>query len=159
MSENPATPQTFQVGHPGHSELHLQASPIEGASQHHWKLTAIGPLELLELVAQWRQKVESCRDLRQVPLPQGHSPAELLLKELLLKARGEWKLPYTEEELCHCRAVATQKVLEAIAQGAHTPEKVSRWTSASTSCGSCRKDVTSLLDYYLNKPSPHAVSE
>ncbi len=153
MTEQPRPPhQIFQAGSPGHSEVQLQARIAEGESKLPWKLTAIGPLELLELVAQWRPRIESCTDLSQMALPQGSSPGELLLRELLLRARGQWSPPYSEDELCHCRAVPTATVLEAICAGAHTPEKVSRWTSASTSCGSCRKDVVSLLDYCLSRP-------
>lgn len=78
-----------------------------------------------------------------VPVGKGH--AELLLKEFILKAQGQWSYPYQHEELCHCRAVPTLVVDQAIMNGAHTPAKVSRETSASTACGTCRPDVEGII--------------
>ena len=53
----------------------------------------------------------------------------------VLKARDEWKPTFTDEEICHCRFVPLAVVDAAIVAGAHTAEKVSAWTSASTACG------------------------
>lgn len=89
-------------------------------------------------------------DLQRWTLPTGVTHEELLLKEALLKLKNNWQYPYEHEELCHCRAVATQKVDEAIMMGAHTPEKVSRQTSASTACGTCRPDVEKIIAYRLH---------
>jgi bacterioferritin-associated ferredoxin len=89
--------------------------------------------------------------VQQWPLPQGQTHAEVLLRELLLKARGQWQLPYSEAELCHCRLVPTEVVDQAIVGGAHTPEKVSRQTSASTACGTCRPEVEKIINYRLAK--------
>lgn len=107
------------------------------------RLTGVGGPALLKVLSEWRGVLTGT--LAQIPLPSGHSGPELMLKELLLKARGEWTYPYGEEELCHCRAVPTQVVDQAVFHGAHTPELVSRWTSASTACGTCRKDVVAIL--------------
>lgn len=102
---------------------------------------------LLQLI---RQKAQmEGNDLHQWSLPTGVSHSELLLKEALLKLKNDWHYPYEHEELCHCRAVPTQKVDEAIMMGAHTPEKVSRQTSASTACGTCRPDVEKIIAYRL----------
>lgn len=73
----------------------------------------------------------------------------LLLKEFILKARGEWKYPCSEDELCHCRFVRTQTVDMAILNGAHTPQQVTRQTSASSNCGTCRPEVEKLIEYRL----------
>ena len=83
------------------------------------------------------------------PLPEGREHHELLVKELILKLRGQWNHPYTDEEVCHCRTVSLQTVEEAILAGAHTPQAVSRWTSASTSCGTCRPDVERIIAFRL----------
>lgn len=83
------------------------------------------------------------------PLPKGRSLPDLFLKRLILEARGEWKLPFLEAEICHCRAVPTETVVQAILSGAHRSDLVSRWTQASTACGTCRSDVVLLLDYIL----------
>ncbi len=88
---------------------------------------------------------------KDVPLPQGVRPSDLLLRELLLKARNEWNYPYADAELCHCRCVPTAVVDQAICQGAHTPQKVSAMTSASTACGTCRPDVEAILRFRLER--------
>lgn len=116
----------------------------DGSESFHLKVCWDCHLLLKELrssqlpVAQW-------------PLPKGHSHSELLLKELILKVKGEWNPPYTQDEICHCRGVPTAKVVEAIHAGAHTSDRISRWTSASTACGTCRPDVISLLQYIVEK--------
>jgi bacterioferritin-associated ferredoxin len=115
------------------------------------RIHAIGCGEVLQLIRQYLK--DHGEDCATWPEPSGHSHGELLLREALLKMRGEWKLPYGEDELCHCRAVPTEVVDQAIVAGAHDTATVSRWTSASTSCGTCRPDVQSLIDYRLKKVS------
>lgn len=113
------------------------------------RVKAIGCTELLSLVR--RFQVQFGKDPKAWPLPQGHSHSELLLKEVLLKSRGQWEFPVCEEELCHCRSVPTETVDQAIVAGAHQPEVVSRQTSASTSCGTCRPSVEKIIDFRLKK--------
>jgi bacterioferritin-associated ferredoxin len=108
-------------------------------------LTGIGGPQLLSLLSEWRGKLKG--RLTEVALPSGTTSADMMIRELLLKVRGEWKPPYTDEELCHCRSVPTKIVEQAIVMGADSPEIVSRWTSASTACGTCRKDVEALVAY------------
>ncbi len=107
------------------------------------KLTGLGGPLMLQLLGEWRGKLKG--ELKKLPLPDGTSGPELMLRELILKARDEWVEPYADEEICHCRSVPTKVVHQAIMCGAHSPEAVSRWTSASTSCGNCRKDVIAML--------------
>jgi bacterioferritin-associated ferredoxin len=107
------------------------------------RLTGIGGPEMLRILADWRRRLSG--PPLSWPLPQGSTGPELMLRELILKARNEWDFPYKEEELCHCRAVPAVVVDQAILAGAHKPEQVSRWTSASTACGTCRKDVIAIL--------------
>jgi len=105
----------------------------------------------LEKVQAFRKHVGQSLSLVEIPLSNHHT--DLLLREVLAKAKGDFLLPYKEVELCHCRVVPTQVVDQSILSGCHTPEMVSRATSASTACGSCRRDVMSLLDYRLKKTS------
>jgi bacterioferritin-associated ferredoxin len=86
-------------------------------------------------------------DVSKWPLPNGTDHGSLLLAEMILKLRGEWNFPYMDEELCHCRSIATQTVDQAIIAGAHSPEVVTRQTSASTACGTCRPTVQKIIDY------------
>lgn len=110
---------------------------------------AIGGLQFLRSLQAWAATASGSPS--GWPLPQGTSTADLVLREAVLRFRGQWSLPYDEIELCHCRAVSREGVENAIRCGAHTTEMVSRWTAASTACGTCRPDSQSLIDYYLSK--------
>lgn len=79
-----------------------------------------------------------------------NSHEDLLLKEFLLKAKDQWSFPYTELELCHCRKVSTLVIDHAIVSGAHTPEAVSRLTSAATACGTCRPQIEKIIAFRLS---------
>lgn len=111
-------------------------------------LNVIGCSSLLRLIKEFKLKYGD--NLKNWMLPCGSSHAELLLKEALLKMQGNWKFPYSHVEICHCRGVNTSAVDQAIVNGAHTPEKVSRLTSASTACGTCRLDVEKIISYRLS---------
>ena len=124
--------------------LHLQ---IHAGEVIESRLTGIGCKELLEQIAAWRPRLKGL--LADLPLPQGPGHAQVMLRELILKAKGQWDFPYKEEELCHCRAVPTKKVDDAIIGGCHTVDAVKRATSASTSCGTCRPDIEDVLNYRL----------
>ena len=47
--------------------------------------------------------------------------------------------------ICHCMLVEKNRILQAIAGGAHTLEAIQDATYASTGCGTCRYDVQNLL--------------
>lgn len=113
------------------------------------RLFGRGCPEMLNLMQAWRPKLKGA--LAQLEIPQGNSHSEILLREAVLKARGEWDFPYKEDELCHCRAVATAKVDAAIVGGCRTVRAIARETSAGTSCGSCRPDTEAIIDYRLNR--------
>jgi bacterioferritin-associated ferredoxin len=81
----------------------------------------------------------------------GVEHGDLLIREALDRLRGNFKLPIDDPETCHCRKIPTATVDEAIVLGAHTPEKVTNWTLASTGCGTCRPDVEKLIAYRLKK--------
>ena len=82
-------------------------------------------------------------------LPKGNSHSEILLRELILRARGAWKFPYADQELCHCRAVTTRRVDQAIIAGAHTMEQIRRATSATTGCGTCWDHIEKIIKYRI----------
>jgi NAD(P)H-nitrite reductase large subunit len=90
-------------------------------------------------------------DITKWPLPQGEDHSSLLLKEMILRLRGEWAFPYSEDEVCHCRSISTHSIDQAVIAGAHSTDKVSRQTSASTACGTCRPEVQKIIDYRLAK--------
>lgn len=107
-----------------------------------------GCTELMGLMQSMRKNFGV--DIKHWPVPSGSSHSEILLRELILKLRGEWNYPYKESEVCHCRGVSCYTVDQAIVGGAHNTATVSRQTNASTNCGTCRPDVQKMIDYRLN---------
>lgn len=79
----------------------------------------------------------------------GREHWDLLVNEAFLKLQSAFEFPLKDLELCHCRKVLAKKVDEAIVLGAHTPEKVRAWTSASSGCGTCRPEIEKLLSFRL----------
>lgn len=125
--------------------LHLQlgADGLIAAS----RLTGVGCPDLLKILQDYRPRLSG--RLSDVAVPEGNGHASMLMRELVLRARGEWNFPYAEDELCHCRQVPTAKVDQAILSGCHSVAAVSKATSAGTSCGTCRADIERVLRYRL----------
>ena len=142
MSES----KEISVSLPGREELHLNLQ-LDNDQIVGSQLKGVGSPELLNLLVEWRPKLQG--SVKEVPLPDGISAAAILLREVLQKAKGEWDFPVKEEELCHCRAIETKRVDMAVITGAHHPERVSELTSASTACGTCRPDVEAIIEYRL----------
>ena len=90
-------------------------------------------------------------DISQWPLQKETDHVSLLINELILKLQGKWKHPYPHDEVCHCRTVSLETVEQAILNGAHSTDMVSRWTQASTACGTCQPDVEKILKFRLLK--------
>jgi len=132
---------------PGREHIELSMNVDAQGNIQSAKLHGIGGPDLLDLLVSWRPKFTG--NVKNIEVPEGSQPAAILLREIILKAKGQWNYPYNEDELCHCRAVPTKIVDMAIVTGAHTPEKVSQQTSSSTGCGTCRPDVESIIEYRL----------
>ena len=128
----------------GRDELRLLVESQDGQILKA-QLQGIGCLPFLRLLAQYRPQLKGSMEQLAAPVGSGHG--EMMLREAILRLQGKWKLPYTEAELCHCRAVPTEKVDQAILGGFHTVESVGRETSAGTACGTCRPDIEALLKY------------
>lgn len=112
-------------------------------------VSVLGCTEFMEMMQKMRKHFGS--NVTAWPLPEGRDHSSLLLREMILKLRGEWDFPYQHAEICHCRTVQTQTVDQAVIAGAHTPEVITRQTSASTACGTCRTDIQKIIDYRLGK--------
>jgi bacterioferritin-associated ferredoxin len=139
---SPVENRKFSVGLEGRDRIEIN---MEGAAA---KVHFRGCTELMGLMQSMRKNFGI--DLSRWPIPNGTTHSEILLRELVLKLRGEWKYPYQEAEVCHCRNVACHTIDQAIIAGAHNTETVSRQTSASTACGTCRPEVQKMIDYRLN---------
>ncbi len=74
---------------------------------------------------------------------------DVLLNEFILKCQNDYKIPYQHDELCHCRMVPTQKVVNTIKQGVFKTSDIGRITMAGTGCGSCKKDIDDLVKYLV----------
>lgn len=126
-------------------EVELDANSADSAM----RVNMVGCASFMDVMKSMRKNFGP--DLRQWPVPTATDHASLLVREIILKLQGQWEFPYKDAELCHCRSVETLTVDQAIVAGAHTTEKVSRWTTASTSCGTCRPQVQKIIDYRLGK--------
>lgn len=87
--------------------------------------------------------------------PRGWQPVvvvegyDVLLNEFILKCQNNYKIPYNHEEICHCRMVPTEKILNAIKQSTFNLSELGRVTMAGTGCGSCKKDIDDLTKYLV----------
>jgi len=73
--------------------------------------------------------------------------SQLLIQELILKSRQEWLLPYTQEIVCTCRGVSSETINDAITAKASTVEEISNWTTACTSCTTCKDKIEQILQF------------
>ena len=141
-----AVDQKISVCLQGRDEIHLEVI-LQDDEIVESRLSGVGCLSHLLLLQKWRGQLKG--KLQDLPLPEGKEHSEILLREVLLKLKGQWEFPISDKELCHCRMISTQDVDQAIIAGAHTSQKVSDRTSASTACGTCRSDVEELIRYRL----------
>lgn len=74
-----------------------------------------------------------------------------LLRDALEALLQSSTRPYSDAELCHCRLVPTQKVVEAIHYGADTVQDIARMTSAGTGCGTCQVQSAKLIRHYRGR--------
>ena len=139
----------ISLKHPGREELEMKLWLNTQGLIENSELSGIGGPNLLDQLEKWRPKLEG--GLADLELPQGHSPGEILLREALLRARGEWHFPVEGEKLCHCRGVKTSIVDLAVIMGSHQTLDVSRQTSAGTGCGTCQPQIQEIIDYRLMK--------
>ena len=109
------------------------------------KVIFVGCLEFTRLVKNYRAQFGN--DVFKWPTPLGQSHSEMLVREFVLKLQNNWDYPYKDDEICHCRHVATKTVDQAILNGAHTHELAMRWTGCSTACGTCKPDVEKVIKY------------
>lgn len=132
---------SYQAALKGRDSLELI---VENGATH---FKVVGCTELLSLIR--KCQIQFGKNALSWPLPPGVTHSELLLKEVLLRAQGKWVYPYEHQEICHCRSVLTETVDQAIIAGAHQSQAVTRQTSASSACGSCRGDVQKIIDFRL----------
>lgn len=110
------------------------------------KVLAQGCLPLIHAAQKAAQSFEG-QNVSDLKWAQTDEHWDQMILEAISRLQGCYELPYKEAELCHCRKVPTAVVNDAILLGAHTPEKVKAWTGASGGCGTCRSDVTNMIEF------------
>ena len=113
------------------------------------RIRACGSLTFLRAIALLRSSLNG--PMKSIHPPKGASTSDLIIRELILRIKGEWRLPYIEAELCHCRAIPTETVEQAIIYGAHTVESVATRTTAGTACTTCRPNSEKIINYRLGR--------
>jgi NAD(P)H-nitrite reductase large subunit len=101
-----------------------------------------------QLVSKVSDLLKISKDPKSWPNQELKDHVSVLINQLKLKVEGKWLLPYTHEELCHCRQVPTQVVEELIILGVRSQQEISHRCRAGTGCGTCRKDIVDLIEYY-----------
>lgn len=139
----------IHISWPGREELRAHLELNEKGEIVRAELLGIGGPEFVEAVKNFRSQLRGA--VSGLVAPAGVKPHAIMLRELVLRLKGEWRPPYTEDEICHCRVISTAAVDLAICTGAHTAKQVSELTSASTACGTCRPDVEAMIRYRLAK--------
>lgn len=110
------------------------------------QITVRGSKLLLDKVA--ALKAQYGNDPHKWPQQRVGCGEDILINEFIMKANFEFKFCYNHEELCHCRNVPTEKVFTSIKNECFKVEDVSRTTLAGTGCGSCKKDITDLIEQF-----------
>ncbi len=82
--------------------------------------------------------------------------SSLLIKELILKARGEWEIPYANEVVCNCREVKAEAIDQVLAAGSLSVDAVSAWTTACTACTTCKSKIEDLIQFRKKSLSPQS---
>lgn len=114
-------------------------------------LSFVGPLQLEELIHSQIEKYgkEPQQWVIIKEADKQKNPYIVFLNIFILKCQNKYDPPYKHDELCHCRLVPSQKVIESICQGNFDVAEISRTTLAGTGCGSCKKDIADMIDYHI----------
>lgn len=135
----------------GRESLKLELEVDAHGEISHSILRGVGHRAFLKEIDAYRGQIKGA--LNGLMAPSGNSIAAMMLHEGISRLQGKWNPPIPDEEICHCRNVLFKTIDQAIVAGAHTSEKVSAWTSASTACGTCRPSVESHLRFRLRASS------
>jgi NAD(P)H-nitrite reductase large subunit len=147
ISSNPIVePIVVELKSRDRIELHIESDGTE-------KIQAIACSSCLKLI---KENLTTGKKVQDWFLPVGNAHSDILIRELILKAKGQWSFPILTEdlstyELCHCRAVSAGRIDQAVIAGAHSMEQIRLATSATTGCGTCWSEVEKIIQYRLQK--------
>lgn len=112
------------------------------------KVTCTGSYQVIERVQSY--KVQYGSDPANWPLVEAKDSYDILINEFILKCKNQFSISYKHEEMCHCRTVPTEVVIQSIKQDCRTVKEISRHTKAGTGCGTCVPHLKVLLQEILN---------
>lgn len=108
-----------------------------------------GSFALIEKVNRYKKEFGS--DPAKWPVVPVSDSNDILINELILKSTEQYAISYDQEEMCHCRTVPTETVIQSIKQDCRTVKEISRATKAGTGCGTCVPQLRILLSEILRK--------
>jgi bacterioferritin-associated ferredoxin len=135
----------FKASWPGHDEIFLEYCVKTKL------VTSLRIFGCLDTINKFKELVQTFKtqSVLEWPIPMGIHHSDMLIRELLLKIHNKWDYPYKEEEICHCRAVDTIIVDQAVMGGAHTIHQISLETGAATACSACQVNIEKIIQYRL----------
>jgi bacterioferritin-associated ferredoxin len=108
-----------------------------------------GSFALIEKVNKYKK--EFGQDPKKWPVQPVQDRNDILINEFILKSQNQYVISYAQDEICHCRTVPTETVIQSIKQDCHTVKEISRSTRAGTGCGTCVPQLKILLSEILRK--------
>lgn len=140
----------LQINLPGYEALKVEINNEGEIAAYQLECSSI-TLELFKkCIDHFGLKLNSW-DLSQIKI-EGQNKLELrrseyLLQELILKAKGTWELPFSGQIVCNCREVYSETIDQALVAGAQTIEDITYWTTACSSCTSCKSKIEDLIRF------------
>lgn len=113
------------------------------------EVSCSGSFSLIEKVNKYKN--EFGNDPAKWPIKPVQDSSDILINELILKSTHQYAISYNQEEMCHCRTVPTETVIQSIKQDCRTVKEISRATKAGTGCGTCVPQLRILLSEILIK--------
>lgn len=132
-------------------KVQLQMDEYKNIQKVNWN--AQGSFELIRESEKFFESMNQ-KNLNQLEVvfpPTGPKTHHLLFQRLLDKLKGEFKETDQGLEICHCRKISQGEIEKAILLGAHTADKVKKWTTASSGCGTCRPEVEGIIAVCLSQ--------
>lgn len=138
------------------------AAPLAPASLLAERLVGMGPVDAESLTA--ADLLTGLADGRHDALPPSVHRAAHTVIDALRCALGLPRCRPADPQgrgllVCRCTTVGDREILEAVEEGAVTPEAVAESCGACTGCRSCRPNVLVLIHEKIHSPGPQPGSE
>lgn len=113
------------------------------------EVSCTGSYQVVERLQKYKNEYGA--DPKQWPVKPVQDDYDIMINEFILKCQDQYRISYSHAEMCHCRTVPTETVIQSIKQNCHTVKEISRNTKAGTGCGTCVPNIKVLLSEILNK--------